>query len=75
VTGVLLSGGGVDDWRIVVLTDDGRVWQPTATATARQIGLSRTKTTVAKPKGSLQGRRATLTVAIEPNRSRVAGAW
>lgn len=74
VTGVLLSGGGVDDWRIVVLTDDGRRVQAYCDGHCTGDLFVTDEDDVAKLKGSLQGRRATLTVAIEPNRSRVAGA-
>lgn len=74
VTGVLLSGGGVDDWRIVVLTDDGRRVQVYCDGHCTADWFVTDEDDVAKLKGSLQGRRATLTVAIEPNRSRVAGA-
>ena len=74
VTGVLLSGGGVDDWRIVVLTDDGRRVQAYCDGHCTADWFVTDEDDVAKLKGSLQGRRATLTVAIEPNRSRVAGA-
>lgn len=74
VTGVLLGGGGVDDWRIVVLTDEGRRVQAYCDGHCGADWFVTDKDDVARLKGSLQGRRAALTVAIEPNRSRVAGA-
>lgn len=74
VTGVLLSGGGVDDWRIVVLTEGGRRIQAYCDGHCGADWFVADQDDVATLRSSLQGRRVTLTVAIEPNRSRVAGA-
>lgn len=73
-TGVLLSGGGVDDWRIVVLTESGQRVQAYCDGHCGADWFVADKDDVATLRSSLQGRRLTLTVAIEPNHSRVAGA-
>lgn len=74
LTGVLLSGGGVDDWSIVVLTERGQRVQAYCDGHCEADWFVADKDDIARLRSSLQGRRATLTMAIERNRSRVAGA-